>query len=66
MPPYTRQYSTYDECETACIEWSRNHPGCFYVSTVDRGCYEISSLSEYDGEPYYRNGDLIYPDEWME
>ena len=60
---YTRQFSSYDACDEAAEEWSKNHPGHYYVSTVDTGCYEISCLSEYDGEPYWQNGEFIYPEE---
>ena len=59
---YRKQFNNHADCDDAAQEWSKNHPGHYYVSWIEGKCYEISSLSEYDGEPYYQNGDIVYPD----
>ena len=61
---YTKQYFSFGACDEAAYEWSKNHPGHYYVSWIEGNCYEISTLSEYDGEPYYCNGEYIYPNEF--
>lgn len=60
---YRQQFHNYSECDEAAWEWSKHHPGHYYVSVVDTDCYEISPLSEYDGEPYWQNGIFVYPEE---
>lgn len=60
---YRKQYYSYTDCEESAEEWSKNHPGHYYVATIDTDCYEVTSLSDYDGQPYYCGGKYIYPDD---
>ena len=61
MSLYTRKYYSYYACDAAAQEFSKHNPGCYYVNRDDCNAWEISTLEECEGDPYWRNGVLVYP-----
>ena len=67
MPHSNQQYRSLDTCKAACIAASKASPSqCFYIRVLNSSCYEIAAKSEYGGEPFYRNGALVVPENtWL-
>ena len=62
MSLYTQEYTSYNAADEAAEEWSKSHPGHYYVSWVEGNAYTISTISDGEYDPYWCNGVLHYPE----
>lgn len=62
MSLYTKEYSSYDECDSAAEVFSRENSGHYYVSWVEGTIYTISTISDGEYDPYWCKGVLHYPE----